>query len=175
MHVYSKKMANAYDEFKDVLGEYEKASQAYEKISHFSDAREAAVKFAVEENNETAVRDFSNPNIPIETVTQGLRLSLSRRNTRLDELVEDLFLLRVKAETVQRNQRVLLVQNTHHDRFTMSCRQGVHAEVDLATGEAHPDATVLRDTTLRNVHAGHDFQPRNDRRLGPLRRLGHHL
>ncbi len=84
----------SYDDLTKVLAGYQQASQTYEKISHFPEARNAAAQFALEElgeEGEVEVQILTNPETPIETVAQGLKLSLARRQQKLEELVENKF------------------------------------------------------------------------------------
>ena len=84
----------AYDDLTKVLTGYQQASQTYEKIAHFPEARNAAAQFALEElgeEGEVEAQILLNPETPIETVAQGLGISLERRKQKLEELVENKF------------------------------------------------------------------------------------
>ena len=85
----------SYNDFKQVLEGYQRASETHEKIAHYNNARESAAQFALEElgqeQGQVEAEILLNPETPIETISQGLGLSLERRNQKLEELVENKF------------------------------------------------------------------------------------
>ena len=84
-------MPDAYKDLKKTLESYSKAGQAYQGVSNFQAARQAAVDFALEENDQTAAQILSNPDTPIETAAQAVNLGLQRKKQKLEDIVENKF------------------------------------------------------------------------------------
>ena len=68
-----------------------------------------------------------------------------------------------KPHVLEVERRRRLVENTHYDRFAMSCRQARYTKVDRFTRYRKRDTTVLRDTALRNIEVRKNLDTRNDR------------
>ena len=84
-------MANAYEELRESLAGFEQASKLYDKVSHYGAARQEAVKFAVDEGDQTAAQILSDPNTSIEKVASGVGISLNRKQKKLEDSVENSF------------------------------------------------------------------------------------
>src|SRR5713226_2510386 len=67
-------------------------------------------------------------------------------------------------------QHRALVEQAHDDALAEHGGRGGEADVDVAAGELHADAAVLRQALLRDVQAAHDLHARADAVLEPLRR-----
>lgn len=97
----------AHDDLRKTLAGYQQASQTYEKIAHFPAARKAAADFVLEElgeNGEVEAQILRNPETPIETVAQGLGISLGRRKQKLEELVDNKFDEIFKDENIKKER-----------------------------------------------------------------------
>lgn len=97
----------AYNDLRNILAGYQQASQTYEKIAHFPEARNAAAQFALEELGEEGqveAQILTNPETPIETVAQGLGISLERRKQKLETLVETKFDEILKDENIKKEK-----------------------------------------------------------------------
>ena len=89
-----------------------------------------------------------------------------------DEALEARLGLRGKAEPLERQEDGRAIEEAHHDRFTVDGRDRGDADVDAAAVQHHPNAPVLGEAALGDVHLGHDLDPRGDGRLqAPRRRL----
>ena len=87
-----------------------------------------------------------------------------------DEALEARLGLRGKAEPLERQEDGRAIEEAHHDRFTVDGRDRGHADVDAAAVQHHPNAPVLGEAALGDVHLGHDLDPRGDGRLQATRR-----
>ena len=81
-----------------------------------------------------------------------------------DELVERAGQVPRHADAGQVELHPRLVEKSQHDALAMHHRNDAGPHVDLPTGDPHVDAAVLRQPLLGDVEAGHDLQPRDDRR-----------
>ena len=94
-------------------------------------------------------------------------------NPALREALEGLLVIREKAQFSQTEPQAFLVQNTHHDGFTVIGRQARYAQINQFVPYARLDASVLRNSVFRDGHVRLDLQPADDRRLQTLRRVLH--
>ena len=92
----------------------------------------------------------------------------------VDRVTELLVAPRVEAELGHVELQRLFVEDAEHRLLAEDRRQDRDAEVDLLGAVAQLDAAVLRQPALRDIEVGHDLQPRDHRRLHPLRGR-HHL
>ncbi len=91
----------AYDDLKKALGSYYQASQVYDKVSHFSEARQTASQFARDEGDETIAQTILDPRTPIETAIQGVGIGLGTAKSKLEDIVEKRFDDILKDENVK--------------------------------------------------------------------------
>ncbi len=77
-----------------------------------------------------------------------------------------------EAELREVQGRARLVEHSKDDLLTVHRRERCHAEVDLAPACGEGDASVLRDTVLGDVEAGHDLEARRHASLDRLRGPG---
>ena len=57
------------------------------------------------------------------------------------------------------------IENTQHDLLTKVGRQGGDPDIHPPALADHTDAAVLRTAFFSDIHSGHNFQPRDQRRL----------
>ncbi len=110
---------------------------------------------------------------PVELIQRGVeRCGLARPGrTRhqkdsvgpFDDLLKRLVVFFLEPQIHDADAHGIGTQDTQHDRFTVICRQRAGAEVDLLLVDHQLDAAVLRKPLLRDVDAGHDFQPADQR------------
>ena len=93
-----------------------------------------------------------------------VRLSVSDSVALLDSGQE--------AELGEVQGRARLVEHSKNDLFTVHRRERRHPEVDLAPAGGEGDATVLGNTMLGDVEAGHDLEACGHTTLDRLRRPG---
>ena len=81
-------------------------------------------------------------------------------------------LRRVQAQRRQRQAGILAVQQTQDDPLAVGHRHGRDPDVEQAVADAHLGHAVLRQAALGDVHARHHLEPRHERGLEMLGRLG---
>ena len=79
----------------------------------------------------------------------------------------------VHANVFEAAQRGILAQQTHHDRFAVQHRNHRNANVYFGIINADFDATVLRQSFLRDVEMAQNFYAGNDGRLKLFYLAGH--
>ncbi len=82
----------------------------------------------------------------------------------VDQLVDVPLRGRIHAQRVEVEPARLLVEQAQHDALAVPGRNGRHAHVDRATGDAERDAAVLRQALLGDVETRHDLDARDDQR-----------
>jgi len=80
----------------------------------------------------------------------------------LDEFTHAFADVGVEAEAIERDE-VLAEKDSENNLFALGAREGSCAQVDWK-GEPwiERELTVLRHSTLRDIHSGEDFYPRDD-------------
>ena len=81
-----------------------------------------------------------------------------------------MLVVRHEPELGQAERKVLLVEDTHDDRFAVAGRDGRDAQVQLAALHLDLDAAVLRDAALGKLHVGHELEALQDCALEAARR-----
>lgn len=94
----------SYEDFKNTLEGYGKASQAYQGIAHIPAAREEAFNFAREENDQVAAQILANPETPLETVAQAVNIGLQRKKLKLEEIVDNKFSEILKDDKIKKEK-----------------------------------------------------------------------
>ncbi len=78
-------------------------------------------------------------------------------------------------ELFERRHALAVIEDAKHHLLAEERAQCGHAEVDFgAFVRGYANASVLREALFRDVHAGHDLQPRDQTLVDPLRKV-HHL
>ncbi len=81
-----------------------------------------------------------------------------------------------EAELLERRHAAVLIEDAQHHLLAVQRAQGRGAEVDLrAVFGGDADAAVLRQALLRDVHARHDLEARDQSLVDPLGQVHHFL
>jgi hypothetical protein len=121
-------------------------------------------------------RIFRGDDLQVRTVdlqqgaVEGRGLARTRRPRDQDDPVGQVDQLAVRsvdllvhAQGLEVKDHGALVQDAHHDPFTVDHGDHRDAHVNLAAADFQLDAAVLGQAFLGDVHAGHDLQTADDR------------
>ncbi len=87
----------------------------------------------------------------------------------LDQSLEALGHARREAQPIEGQEHRRAVEQPHDDRLPVDGGHGGDADVDAPAVGGDPDAPVLREAPLRDVHLGHDLDAGRQRRLQSAR------
>ena len=90
-----------------------------------------------------------------------------------DEFAQDGLVLGVEAQLVETHENGAAGQQTQRHALAVNGRHGGDTDVELLALDADVDSAVLREAFLGDVHAGHDLDARDERRLIALQLRRH--
>src|SRR5690349_1845575 len=78
----------------------------------------------------------------------------------------------IHANRFDASRQRAFIEDTNNDLLAMDSRQNGNTEIDLLARHTDPETTILRQTALRDIESGENFDTRRDRHLECLRRRG---